>query len=446
MCHTESSRIRWQPGIGKSLADAANLSIEWIIVATRSTLLFVTLRRSPLEHRAALEAAHRLGYDVIVLAESVPPGLPEGIVRAVHAVDLHDTEAVDRAVDATTAPIAGCVAWSDGGVEPASRIAARLGLPGITPAAARLARNKYLMRRALAGRANLIPRFARVTTWADTESAQAEVGCPGVLKPAAGSGSKGIFLITDPAQLRFAFDELGRITGADRIFAADRGELLYEELLAGTEHSVEGFVHDGEVCIAGVTDKRTSEPYRLEVGHAYPSALPDQVLARIHELTCEVVRTLGFDHCAFHLECMVGPHGVKLIEVAARGGGDFIGSHLVTLSGRGSYAENTIRVATGRRPVFADTPAFYSGMRKIVAQAPGRLAGISGLDQAVRVPGIQHVVIDRAPDSVVKLPPAHFSSSLIGALIATGESPLAVERSLNTAISSIRVELQANPN
>ncbi|MET9761592.1 ATP-grasp domain-containing protein [Streptomyces sp. NPDC006372] len=418
--------------------------------APRPVVVFVGLRKNPLEHRPAFEAAHRSGCSVALLAARPPAGLPRALLAEARAVDPHDTEAFDAAVDAVAAAhtVAGVVAWSDAGVEPAARAARRLGLPGIAPAAARLARNKYLMRRALADRPHLIPRFARVRTWRDAVRALDDIGAPAVLKPAAGSGSKGIFLLRDEQELRSAFDELTRLTGTDgdSIFRHDRGDLVLEELLRGSEHSVEGFVHRGEVTVCGITDKTTTEPFRLELAHLHPSALPAAARSAVHALTRETVLALGFDDCAFHLECMYDPgKGVRLIEVAARAGGDFIGSHLVGLATGVPFHENVIRVATGRAPRLPDQPPLHAGLRKIMAPAAGKLVRVDGLDTALGVPGVQHVVLDRAPGTTVRLPPEHFSSSLLGAVIATGDTGEAVEGALEAAVEALRVEIDPRP-
>jgi biotin carboxylase len=417
--------------------------------APRPAVLFVGLRKSPLEHRPAFEAAHRDGHAVVLLTARPPAGLPRSLLAEVRAVDPHDTDAFDTAVDEVAAahPLAGVVAWSDAGVEPAARAAHRLGLPGISPEAARLARNKYLMRQALADRPHLIPRFARVRTLRDARQALERVGFPAVLKPSAGSGSKGIFLLHSEADLDPAFAELTRLTGADgdSIFRHDRGDLVLEELLSGTEHSVEGFVHHGEVTVCGITDKTTTEPFRLELAHLHPSALPVAARSAVHALTHEVVLALGFDNCAFHLECMYDPRsGARLIEVAARAGGDFIASHLVGLATGIPFHENVIRVATGRAPRLPVQPPLHAGLRKIMASDAGKLVRIDHVDTALGVPGVQHVVLDRTPGTTVRLPPEHFSSSALGAVIATGDTAASVEAALLAATGVIRVEIQ-NP-
>lgn len=412
-----------------------------------SAVLSVGLRKHRVEHLPALEAAKRLGHDVILIGPSAPRDRLPDLVTEAHRVDVHDDAAFDAAVDAAALAheIRGVVTWSDDGVEPAARAAARLGLPGPSIAAARLARNKFAMRETLHSTVpHLVPRFARVRTWGEARRAAETTGFPAVLKPAAGSGSKGIFQVADLPALREAFAALSRLTGpgGDGIFRRDRGEMILEELLTGTEHSVEGFVHKGTVIIAGVTDKTTSEPFRLELAHRYPSALPQRSQDAVAALTREAVEGLGLDDCAFHLECMVDSGtGPRLIEVAARAGGDCIGSHLVTLATGASFHENVIRVSTGLPPRTAP-PARHAGMRKIAALRPGVLAALEGLEVAAAVPGVVAAFPLRAEGAAVALPPVHYGSSLVAAIIAVGADPADVQRSLTEAEAAVTVRLE----
>ncbi|WP_018681421.1 ATP-grasp domain-containing protein [Actinokineospora enzanensis] len=413
---------------------------------SKPVVIFLNTRRTHLEHGAAIEAAHRQGHGVALIADSVPAGLPERIVRTVHKVDTFDLAAVDAAVDAIAAEhtVAGVVTWSDRDVETVSRIAARLGLPAPSVAAARAARNKFLMRQALVDHPEAIPRFARVTEWAELTKAVADIGYPAVLKPTSGSGSKGIFVLRGEDDLRAAFDELVRYTRpeVDKAFTGNPGELIVEEFLVGTEHSVEGFVTGGRLHIAGVTDKETSEPFRLEVAHVFPSSLPESTLAEVRRLTEVVIGALGLDDCTFHLECMVSPAGTaKLVEVAARVGGDFITSHLVGLATGVPFAENVIRVATGREPVLPAGDGLYSGVRKIMADRDGVLAGVDGLAEALGVPGVRHAIVERAAGAKVALPPADYMSGTIGAVLAVGDSAEAVRATLLRAVDAVTVRV-----
>ncbi|WP_327655439.1 ATP-grasp domain-containing protein [Streptomyces sp. NBC_00483] len=411
----------------------------------QQVLVYVNLRRTPLEQRSALYAAHRLGYGVALIADAPPAGLPTEIVRTVHQVDTYDDAAVDAAVSAITAEfdVVGVVTWSDAAVETVSRIAQGLGLPAASTEAARISRDKFLMRQALTSvRPDLSPRFARVTTWEETAKAAAELGFPLVLKPATGNGSKGIYQVHGEDELRPAFEQLTSYVRPemDRVFTGHAGEIVIEQFLAGTEHSIEGWVQGGQVHIAGITDKTTTEPYRLEAGHAFPTSLPEASVAAVHELTHAVAEGFGMDDCAFHLEAMVGPDGkARMVECAARVGGDFITSHLVGLATGVPFCENTVRVATGQAPRAAEGTPLHSGLRKLLAPADGVLASVEGVDDALRVPGVEHIVVERKLGATVQLPPADYMSSTIGVIIATGGSAAAVQAALDAAEAAITI-------
>jgi biotin carboxylase len=417
-------------------------------MSSEPVVIYLNLRRTALEHGAALEAAHRRGYGVALIADTVPADLPADIVRVVHHLDTYDVAAVHRAVDEIAAQytVAGVVTWSDRDVETVSLIAERLGLTAAPIAAAEIARNKYLMREALSSHPETIPAYARVTTEEELFAAAHEIGYPAVLKPTSASGSKGIFIVHDGEQLRTAFGELMRYTrpDVDKVFTSNPNELIYEEFLAGTEHSVEGFVFDGETVIAGVTDKETTEPFRLELGHLHPSTLSPDALSAIENLTVTVVKALGLDNCAFHLECMAAPDGsVKLVEVAARVGGDFITSHLIPLATGVSFYENVIRVAVGERPLPHSGQRRYAGLRKLMAEREGVLRAVDGISAAEQVSGVRHIVRERPIGAEIRLPPADYMSSTLGAVIAVGDSPAAVRRTLRQATGVLRPRIGA---
>jgi biotin carboxylase len=304
------------------------------------------------------------------------------------------------------------------------------------------------MREALAGQPDTIPRYARITGWEELEKAAAEIGYPAVLKPTSASGSKGIFILHREAELRGAFDELMRYTRpeVDQVFTGNPNELIFEEFLAGSEHSVEGLVYQGEVVIAGVTDKETSEPFRLEVGHAFPSALEPDRYQAVLRLTRTVATAIGLDNCAFHLECMVGPDGTaKLVEVAARPGGDYISSHLVGLATGASFCENVLRVATGTPPRLGTSTGLHAGLRKVMAGGAGVFQGLDGLYPVLQHPGVKVAIAERPIGARVALPPADYGSSTLAAVIAVADSDAALRDTLRRVAEDVRPRIDPAP-
>src|SRR5205823_7695298 len=77
---------------------------------------------------------------------------------------------------------------------------------------------------------------------------------PWIIKPQRSSGSKGV-VIVDHLQ---GIDEHLREA---KQFSLD-GEAIIEECLDGSQHTCEGFLCDGEVAFALVTDRKTApRPY-----------------------------------------------------------------------------------------------------------------------------------------------------------------------------------------
>src|SRR5207249_382108 len=173
----------------------------------------------------------------------------------------------------------GVASWTESDVELVASIATMLGLPSMPVSAARKARNKFVMKQALAHIDGLVPRFALVRTTEDLAAAVESVGLPAVVKPTGASGSTGIFELRRPADLEPALAHLRRIARPDfdSVFRYFGAEFIFEELVAGPEVSVEGFVAGGRTLVVGITDKWTTDPFHLEYQHVFPTRLPEEV-------------------------------------------------------------------------------------------------------------------------------------------------------------------------
>jgi biotin carboxylase len=404
----------------------------------RPTIVFMGTRRVPLEVQAALLGAHAAGCRVALVAASVPRFCPDLLADA-EVVDLFDRPAALAAATALAARTGavGVVSWTDIGVEVAAALADKLGWPGPGVEAAHRARNKHSMRAALRGRPDLIPRFQAVTCLDDLVEAYQQIGTPAVLKPAGGSGSRSILQVEDGADLPSLYAQAVRLTAPTvaPLFADYPGEFVYEERLCGTEHSVEGLVHDGVVHIAGITDKWVTEPHYVEYEQVYPTALPPAAQDHVQALTRAVVAAIGLDWCAFHLECRVDDDGrAKLLEVAARPGGGYITSHLIPLATGVPFHQNLVRVATGQPPDLTRSRDLYAGSRGVLSPVPGRFDGFAGLAETLDLWGLEHFVYERAVGSRVVLPPGDTLSAVLGYAIARSVSYDDVRDTLRRAV------------
>ncbi|GAA3935765.1 ATP-grasp domain-containing protein [Streptomyces gulbargensis] len=404
-------------------------------------VIMCNLRPNQLEHHAALRAAHQLGLDVLLITDQKADVAPSLLAEQIRVPTYDIAQLVEAGRElARRHRVAGVVTWSDRDVLGTAELARALDLPGLSPEAAPAFRNKHRMRSALSALPEYLPRYARVTSLDELERAAEHVGTPAVLKPTGAAGSIGIFEIHSPADLRPAFDQLHAYTRPEvhPIFATSTGELILEEFLTGSEHSVEGYAHQGRVTVAGITDKTTLAPFHTETRHVFPSALPEEARAAITRMTEAVVTELGLADGVFHLECKWDGERARLIEIAARVGGDHITSHLVPLATGRSFYENTLRIATGQAPLAPTRPELAAGVQKFLAPHAGTFQGFEGLAEATTVPGLEHLVVDTRPGATVRVPPEHYMEYALGAALVRAGTPAEVTATLDTLQSLVR--------
>ena len=105
-------------------------------------------------------------------------------------------------------------------------------------------------------------RFAIAEHWSDVAALLPDFTLPVVVKPTTLSASRGIYLLTDPADLPAWGESLAA-------YQYD-GPLLVEEYLRGPEFSVETLTVRGEHHVIGVTRKLLGPlPHFVEQGHLF---------------------------------------------------------------------------------------------------------------------------------------------------------------------------------
>ncbi|EHD0804846.1 ATP-grasp domain-containing protein [Staphylococcus pseudintermedius] len=402
------------------------------------TLLFINLRSHKVERIAPVIEAKRQGYRVVLMTDHDPQLIDSGLDEVIE-IDTYDETAVVEAVIAYHQQhhLSGILTWSDKDVELVAQLNDRLQLPGIPVSHVKNARNKYLMRMAFDQVPDISPDYENVRSEVDLRHAVARIGTPGILKPVGASGSKGIFKIESEECIEYVYETLRHATSPerDKVYHYYPNDYIYEGYLVGEEVSVEGVVQNGEVRIAGITDKAVTPEYSLEYIAIFPSDKNAALQQEIKTKATQAIQSLGIDHCAFHLEGRVTKDGFKVIESAARPGGGFIASHLIPGASGHSYIEKILDVAVGNDvtenwPTFDQTSkkmCFYS----VMAEQAGIFKGVQGVDRLVEIPGVHYVVsLKNYGDSVI-LPPEHFSSCFVLNIVFEAESTEAVQQKID---------------
>ena len=210
-----------------------------------------------------------------------------------------------------------------------ARIANRLGLaPDLDDPS--LVRDKLRMREAIG---DAFPMQWTVRGPADL--ARIPVSAfPVVLKPRSGFNSRAVVMSGHPDELRNWFARLHPAYLALDREPGDDGSFVVEQLVRGTEHTLEALVHDGRIRLTIVSDKRTMKPpYFIETGDTLPTRLSERDRAKIVEAGRRIVLQLRIRTGWTHIELRLQDGVPVLIEAAARMGGGYHGELIAAATG-----------------------------------------------------------------------------------------------------------------
>lgn len=416
-------------------------------MAIAKNLLIVNLRDDSNERIVPFITAKKLGLNVILLADH-EPGLPIDLVDYVFITDTYQMDeavlVLQEKLQEHHLTIDGVTTWGDRDVELVAKIGQHFGVPALHPDVAKKVRNKYFLREALSPIEGLSPRYHSVTNEEEFWQAISTNGFPCVFKPAGLSGSTAIFVLNSEEESKWAYQKMLEVSNPDqdRMFSYYPNHYIIEEYLDGPEFSVEGLVHNNEVFIAAVTDKWTTDPYKLEVQHIVPSAKPSHVIEEIKQKTKQAIQVLGLNHCPFHLECKFTSRGMRVVEVAGRAGGDLIASHLVKQATGIDFHEQIILNALGLPVKWEQTRNRFTGIRKIEAQKEGMVTSVSVPEGKIPNDLVLHNVWVKPGDQVL-LPPKDFFMQMLGYVLVEGSTYEEVEEKLLQYAELIQITVQS---
>jgi len=393
------------------------------------------------------EAAERLGVR-LVFASDRCDRLEDPWWDGAIPVRFHDTSSSVEAVvaafrgRATDERPSGVIAVGDRPTVLAAHVSAALGLRGNPPAATEASRNKLTARRALKEGGLLTPRF-EVVPVSDALFLRAPLTYPVVVKPLALSGSQGVIRADDDESFESAMHRVSRLLRTTDI-AIERESahehVLIETFIPGKEYAVEGVLTNGTFQVFAIFDKPDplDGPFFEETIYVTPSRASVETQNAIVDTIASAIRILGLRHGPVHAECRVNDQGIYVLEIAARPIGGLCSKAIRLAAVDGSLAtleEVLLRHALGEPIDGYRGTNRATGVMMIPIPRRGVYRGVSGLEKARRIPGIDEVIITAKPDST--LVPLPEGRSYLGFIFATGDAPAFVEDALRSACDSL---------
>lgn len=241
----------------------------------------------------------------------------------------------------------------------ATKVASKLNLPCNDPKYLLIQTNKYHMRNAFQEAGLETPFFFRTK---DINYNYETIKFPVIVKPTDRSGSRAICKITEPEMIQDA------ITNA--LAESFSKEAIIEEYIEGDEYSCESISNCGKHHILAITKKfTTNEPHFIETAHIQPSGLNESMYDKVCNAVQSALDVLHIRNSASHAEFRIDRFGnIRFIEIGARMGGDWIGSHLVPLSSGCDYLRMIIDIAVGNDVLFEQFPHYqYAAVKFILS-------------------------------------------------------------------------------
>ncbi len=204
-------------------------------------------------------------------------------------------------------------------------VAKQLGLPHIECKDIDSFRYKYLMREICQSKGLPTIPFCVVSEPDEAISFYKSLSVPAVIvKPVDSQGSRGVFKIVNEADLSHA---VSVSLGYSKL-----KKVIVEQFINGREIEVDSVVKDDAVVFTLVGDvynfKRENAFSAYE--RIYPAELSEETRGKIVGINEKTISALGLTKGWTHGEYMLADNGeVYLLEVGARGGGNYIGSDIV---------------------------------------------------------------------------------------------------------------------
>ncbi len=381
----------------------------------------------------AILAAKEMGYEMILVDyDENAVGFPLADVKLV--VSTLDMEEVYRQA-LIYKPDVVITSTSDGPVRTAAYVNEKLGRqPDLSFEDSLCATIKSHMRARLKERNVPIPSYYTAADFVGFRTAVEALGGYCIVKPSDNAGSRGVVLLEG---------EGGTQQGLKRVYEYSKansrnGIVMVEEFMEGPEVSVESMTIDGDTTIITITDKYiTPPPYFVEIAHCEPSRLGREIQERIREVALQAVKAIRLQNGPSHTEIKVTKQGPKVVEIAARLGGDFITSKLVPLSTGVDLVGASVRLAAGEKPDLEKRWEKGAAIH-FIQGGKGKIRKIEAGEGIARIAGVEEVKIYKKPGDSVD--GTRSSNDRLGHIITSGRTPGEAMKAGKDALSHIYVE------
>lgn len=296
-----------------------------------------------------------------------------------YPIDIIDSKTVCNIVSKVHAD--GIMAISDFGTRSASYTATRLNLIGLPMSTINKANDKGYMRDVWNKFELPQPKYRIFSTLNELRSVIGVIGYPCVVKPTeSGGGGRGVSVLRSNADIEWSYN-----------FAlpyANNHRFIVEEYIEGIEMTIESFSNNGEVTILAMSDKiKPDLRTRVATSLHFQADFREEILEDVKCLVIKAVQTIGINIGMAHTEVIVTNEGPKLVEIAARPGGNHIFHTIIEAVSGFNAPIQFARLLTGL-PVSISKLSNHGAVYRFFTPPYGLLTEVQNLDSAAKIDGV----------------------------------------------------------
>ncbi len=315
-------------------------------------------------------------------------------------------------------------------------VAQRLGLPGISLAAAELACDKLAMKKRFAECGVPVPWFAEVATPQELARVAIARGRDLVIKPVDSRGSRGVQRVAQVADLDKAFWFARSHSPSERV--------MVEQYLSGPQVSTESVVVDGRCFTPGFSDRNYEyleryAPFFIENGGDLPSHLPPDIQAKVKDVVARAAAALGITSGTVKGDIVVHNGEPYVIELAARLSGGFFCTREIPLNTGVDFIGAAIKVALGETVTAEELEPrqFTPVIQRYAFPTAGRVVSVEGLEEARQIAGVKDVIVTAKPGDII--PAAGDKRPSAAMVLTVGVSRDAALAAANDALACLKI-------
>lgn len=352
---------------------------------------------------------------VFVTPEGDYPGIGKAKVRYANVMDYETVYQIakEEKADAIISD------QLDAGIYSCAYASEKLGLKGIGSEVAKRFTDKYTMRKFAQKAGVAVPEYFAVHSVEDVIKNKKNIKFPIVMKPSDNASSRGIYLVESLEELLSHFEETKEYSS--------EGLVLLEQYIIGTEYVVETYTKDYNTTSLIVGHRDYFDIPKKFIPKA--TVFRDAELADTHieqkvlEASRKLVKTYELPFGITHGEFIYNHEEdeVYLVEIAARGGGEFISADLIPLA-CGVHANELLVKHVLGIPYEVPSKRTHKASAYYSYLLPeGKITVLEGIEDVKNISGVYNPMFDNV-ELGMDIPPIKDKASRKGPLLVCGET------------------------